>query len=276
MSYFTLRNGEKIYYEDTGSGDQTVILMHGWTSTHEVFAPCVPAISEKARCIVYDHRGHGGSREANRDHVTMDTLADDLNELIQGLGLRDITLVGWSMGAAVAMDYVSAYGCDALRRVILCDMTPKQVNDDSWDLGLYQGKYTEKDMRRETGKDFYALYKSFAIGAIPRLARIPGFLLKRPLKEKLAACDEKALRTLSASMKQKDYRRSMEAFTVPVCYFYAVPGSLYSPKLAEWYRAHIRTPYKAVAFQNSTHMLITDHPDQFAEEVIKSLEFEAV
>ena len=154
MSYFTLSNGEKIYYEDTGKGEQTVILMHGWTSTHEVFAPCVPAISEKARCITFDHRGHGGSREANQDHVTMDTLASDLDELIRGLGLRDVTLVGWSMGAAVAMDYMSAYGCDALRQVVLCDMTPKQVNDDSWDLGLYQGRYTKEDMKREAEREF--------------------------------------------------------------------------------------------------------------------------
>ena len=274
MSYFTLSNGEKIYYEDTGKGEQTVILMHGWTSTHEVFAPCVPAISEKARCITFDHRGHGGSREANQDHVTMDTLASDLDELIRGLGLRNVTLVGWSMGAAVAMDYMSAYGCDALRQVVLCDMTPKQVNDDSWDLGLYQGRYTKEDMKREAGKDFYGLYKSFAIGAIPRLAKIPGFLLKRPLKEKLSACDEKTLRTLSVSMKAKDYRQSLEAVTVPACYFYAVPGSLYSPKLADWYRAHIHTPFQAVAFENSTHMLITDHPDQFAAEIIKILEAE--
>lgn len=274
MSYFSLSNGEKLYYEDTGRGDRTIIMMHGWTSTHEVFAPCVPAISAKARCITYDYRGHGNSREANRDHVTMDTLADDLDELIRGLGLSDVTLLGWSMGAAVAMEYASRYGCDALRRVIFCDMTPKQVNDDSWDLGLYQGKYTKEDMKREAGKDFYALYKSFAIGAIPRLARIPGFLLKRPLKEKLSVCDEKTLRTLSASMKEKDYRQSLEAVTVPACYFYAVPGSLYSPKLAEWYRAHIHTPFQAVAFKDSTHMLITDHPDRFAEEVIRVLEEE--
>ena len=50
MSYFTLKNGEKLYYEDTGVGEETVVMLHGWTSSHEVFAPCVPAISRKARC----------------------------------------------------------------------------------------------------------------------------------------------------------------------------------------------------------------------------------
>ena len=272
MSYFTLSNGEKLYYEDTGKGEQTIIMMHGWTSTHEVFSPCVPEIGKKARCIIYDHRGHGNSKDANHDNVTMDTLSSDLNELIQGLGLQNITLLGWSMGAGVAMNYMSIYGCEVLRRVVLCDMTPKQINDDTWKLGLYQGKYTKEDMQKEAGKDFFSLYKAFAIGAIPRLAKVPGFLLKRPLKKTLFKCDEKTLKTLSASMKQKDFRQSIEKITVPLFYFYAVPGSLFSPKLAEWYQEHVHTPYTAVAFEDSTHMLISDHPELFTQEVIKVLD----
>ena len=272
MSYLNLSNGEKLYYEDTGEGEHTLIMMHGWTSTHEVFSPCVPEISKKARCIIYDHRGHGKSKEANHDHVTMDTLASDLNELIQSLGLRNITLLGWSMGAGVALNYMSVYGCDALCRVILCDMTPKQLNDDTWSLGLYQGRYTREAMERDAEKDFYSAYKTFAIGAIPRLAKVPGFLLKRPLKKKLSVCDEKTLKTLSVSMREKDYRHSVEKIAVPVSYFYAVPGSLFSPKLSDWYQAHVHTSFEAVAFKNSTHMLISDHPKQFTREVIKVLE----
>ena len=272
MGYFQLSNGEKLYYEDAGKGDRTIVMMHGWTSTHAVFSPCVPEISQKARCIIYDHRGHGNSKDANRDHVTMDTLASDLDELIRGLGLRDVTLLGWSMGAGVALNYMSVYGCEALRRVVLCDMTPKQLNDEDWKLGLYQGNYTQKDMEKDAGKDFYTAYKAFVVGAIPRLAKVPGFLLKRPLKKQLAACDEKTLRSLSASMKEKDYRQSVAQITVPVSYFYAVPGSLFSPKLADWYRAQVRTPFEAVAFENSTHMLVSEHPEQFTKEVLKVLD----
>ena len=80
------------------------------------------------------------------------------------------------------------------------------------------------------------------------------------------------MKSLSASMKEKDYRAGIEQITVPVSYFYAVPGSLFSPKLADWYREHVRTSYEAVAFENSTHMLISDHPEQFTKEVLKVLE----
>ena len=35
MSYFTLKSGEKLYYEDRGQGPDTLIMMHGWTNSHE-------------------------------------------------------------------------------------------------------------------------------------------------------------------------------------------------------------------------------------------------
>ena len=271
MSYFTLSDGEKLYYEDIGQGPETLIMMHGWTSTHDVYVKPVEQLKEHARCIIYDHRGHGDSKDANSGKPTMETLASDLNEIIQGLSLSDITLLGWSMGAGVVFNYVRLYGCDALKRIILCDMTPKQLNDDEWKLGLYQGKYTKEDMERDAGKDFYTLYKEFAIGAIPRLKKIPGFLLKKPLKEKLAECDEPVLKSLAASMKLQDNRPVVGQITVPVTYFYADPGSLFSPELAKWYRDHVTTKYNAVQFPESTHMLISEYPEKFADEVIKVL-----
>lgn len=170
MSEFQLKNGMKLYYEDVGAGE-TVILMHGWTSSHEVYAAPVEKLRQQARCITYDHRGHGGSKAANAEKVTMETLASDLHELIEGLALSDVTLLGWSMGAGVALTYIRDYGCSALKQVVLCDMTPKQLNDDTWKLGLYQGKYTKTDMERDAKKNFLRLYQSFAVGAMPKLKK---------------------------------------------------------------------------------------------------------
>ena len=271
MSYFTLKNGEKLYYEDIGNGSETLVMMHGWTSTHAVFEQPVSRLKEKARCIVYDHRGHGGSKGANHETPTMETLANDLNEIVQGLSLSSVTLLGWSMGAGVALNYVRIFGCSALKQIVLCDMTPKQLNDEECNLGLNQGAYTREDMERDAGKDFYSLYKAFAISAIPKLKKIPGFLLRKPLREKLAQCDETVLKSLAASMKSQDNRDVAEMITVPLTYFYADPGSLFSPKLAEWYRDHVKTPYHAVCFPGSDHMLVTNDPDRFTGSVEKLL-----
>lgn len=272
MSYFTLKNGEKIYYEDIGNGPETLVMMHGWTSSHEIYVEPVSKLKDQARCIIYDHRGHGGSKEANQEKPSMETLAGDLNEIIQGLSLSNITLLGWSMGAGVVLNYVHLYGCEALKQIVLCDMTPKQLNDGEWKLGLYQGAYTKEDMERDAGKDFFTLYKMFAVGAVPRLKKVPGFLLRRPLKKKLAECDESVLKSLSASMKAQDNRDVVTEITVPVTYFYADPGSLFSPQLADWYKEHVKTEFHAVRFPGSDHMIVTNDPERFTRSVAQLLE----
>ena len=49
-------------------------------------------------------------------------------------------------------------------------------------------------------------------------------------------------------MKAQDHRDTVGLITVPLTYFYADPGSLFSPALKDWYRVHVKTPYKAVCF----------------------------
>ena len=271
MAYFVLNNGERLYWKDTGRGEKTILMLHGWISTHKVFSRSVPAISKAARCITYDFRGHGKSTRSAREPLTMDTLARDLNELITGLDLHDITLLGWSMGAGVILNYISIYGCAALRQIVLCDMSPRQMNDEDWTLGLFQGKLTKDFAEKEEGKDFYDLYRLFAVGAVPKLARIPGFLLRVILRRKLAECDEAAAVSLAHSMQEADLRSCVERISVPVHYFYAMPGTLFSPDLADWYRDHIQAPFHSKGFPNSTHMLIGEHPFQFAEAVLRVL-----
>ncbi len=271
MSMFTLANGERLYYEDNGGRGKTIVMLHGWTSSHEIYSGPAEMLKDKARVIIYDHRGHSGSKDASKENVTLDTLASDLDELIWGLGLSDVILIGWSMGAGVAMAYINNYGCDTLSKVIFCDMTPKQLNDKTWSLGLYKGKYTREDMERDADRDFLSLYFDFCIGALPKTARIPKFLLRQLLKRKLQSCDEKVLKSLSASMKHADYRKAIEKITVPVSYFYADPGSLFTPELSYWYALHVRSHYTAVRFGNATHMFIAEQPKEFAREVEKLL-----
>ncbi len=270
MSYFTLANGMKLYYEDTGKGEQTVIMMHGWTSNHEIYSEPVQRLRNKARCTIYDHRGHGNSKDANGE-PTMETLASDLHELITGLSLSNITLVGWSMGAGVVMNYVRQYGCEYLRQIVLCDMSPKQLNDKYWHLGLYKGRYTQKDVEKNQNESFENLYQSFAIGAVPKLRKLPPFLLKPILKKRISACDESVVTSLSASMKAQDNRDVIEQITVPVTYFYASTGTLFSSKLADWYKRHVKTEFHAVPFPNSSHLIISENPEKFADEMEKVL-----
>jgi len=270
MSFFNLKDGMRLYYEDCGQGN-TVIFIHGILSSHEVYSKTVRILKKKCRCIVYDQRGHGKSRSAGNSKTDMEVLASDLNEIIQGLSLSNVTLAGWSMGAGIAMTYIKNYGCSALKQVVLCDMTPKQINEGDWKLGLYQGKYTRKTMEQESKKSRTGNYISFMLNTIPSLKKMP--LPKRTLFlfNVLKNCNIKTVSSLADSLRQQDNREVIPEISVPLFYFYAVPGSIFSPDLAKWYRSKAKAPFYSLAFRNSSHMLITENPAKFAHAIAKIL-----
>ena len=265
MSTFHLNNGMKLYYESHGKGTETLVMMHGWASDHTVFEESIPILRKKARCIVYDHRGHGGSKNANLEPVSIKTLASDLHELITGLNLSNITLFGWSMGAATAMAYVRDFGCDALKQLVLCDMTPRLLNDSTWKLGLYKGRFTVADIKRTAGMDVSEFFQEFVTEAKPVLGKLPDMMLKPLLRTYLSNYDSYTLNILSTDMKKADFRSAIEKITVPLTYIYAEPGTLFSPALARWYRSHVHVPFHSVGITKSTHMLVNEHPALLAE-----------
>lgn len=271
MSYYTLKSGEKLYYEDTGSGSDTVIMLHGWTSSHFIYSEPASVLQDKARCIIYDHRGHGKSKSANKSEASMETLAKDLHELICGLELNNVTLVGWSMGAGTILNYVRIFGCERLKQIVLCDMTPKQINDDDWKLGLYKGEYTQQDRENDEKMSSFSQYRKFILATAPSLSKLPRFIVGRQLLSRLMKCDIAVIRKLAESMKDQDSRDVVGEITVPFTYFYPDPGSIFSPKLEKWYRDNIKTEYRSVKFPDSTHLLIAEHPKMFANELAKLL-----
>jgi len=56
MSYFTLKDGQRLYYEDKGHGSDTLIMMHGWTSTHDVYEKPMELLQDKVHKLHINRR----------------------------------------------------------------------------------------------------------------------------------------------------------------------------------------------------------------------------
>jgi non-heme chloroperoxidase len=87
----------ELYYEDHGTG-RPVVLIHAYALSGRAWDKQVPALLEDGhRVITYDRRGFGNSSQpvAGYDY---DPFASDLRALLETLDLRDVTLVGHSMG----------------------------------------------------------------------------------------------------------------------------------------------------------------------------------
>jgi pimeloyl-ACP methyl ester carboxylesterase len=87
-----------LHVEDTGGSGRPVMLLHGWPMSSESWSAQVDALRGAGyRVITYDRRGFGRSGKKLVGY-TYETLSDDLAALIEALDLRDLTLVGFSMG----------------------------------------------------------------------------------------------------------------------------------------------------------------------------------
>lgn len=111
------KDGTVLFHRDWGEG-RPVVFVASWALSGEMWAYQVAQLSEGYRCISYDRRGHGRSDPARRG-FDMDTLADDLASVIDGLGLNDVTLVGHSMGCSEIIRYLARHGTAKVARVAM-------------------------------------------------------------------------------------------------------------------------------------------------------------
>lgn len=107
----------ELYYEDHGEG-RPVVLVHGWPLSNRAWEPQTGALVEAGhRVVAYDRRGFGWSSQV-RSGFEYDTLAADLKALIEHLDLRDVTLVGFSMGGGEVARYIGRYGTDRIAQAV--------------------------------------------------------------------------------------------------------------------------------------------------------------
>jgi pimeloyl-ACP methyl ester carboxylesterase len=112
-----------IYYEDHGSG-KPVVLMHGFPLSGRSWEKQGAALVEAGyRVIRYDRRGFGWSSQPYSGYDA-DTFAEDLHKLITRLDLRDVTLVGMSMGGEEVARYLGKHGSDRVSRAVFISAVP--------------------------------------------------------------------------------------------------------------------------------------------------------
>ncbi len=93
---------EKIYYEEAGSGEISLVFIHGAGADIRVWKH-QRAFSSEFRCIFVDLPGHGKSGK-NRENYTMESYGKDIQAVINQLNLQNVILVGWSMGGCVMLE----------------------------------------------------------------------------------------------------------------------------------------------------------------------------
>ena len=120
MYYINSTDNAKIaVYDLNPRGHKTVFLVHGWPLSHKMFEYQVDVLVNLGyRVVSIDLRGFGNSDETATGY-TYNQLATDIYSVIMGLNLKDVILVGFSMGGAIAVRYMSMYRGYAVSKLCL-------------------------------------------------------------------------------------------------------------------------------------------------------------
>jgi pimeloyl-ACP methyl ester carboxylesterase len=116
------RDGVELFHREWGSG-RPVLFVHAWALSSAMWSYQIADLGQRGlRCIAFDRRGHGRSDVPNGGY-DLDTLADDLADVIEQLDLRDVALVGMSMGSNEILHYLGRHGTERISRIALLGPT---------------------------------------------------------------------------------------------------------------------------------------------------------
>lgn len=205
----------KLAYSDYGTGNP-VILIHGWPLSREMWEyQLEDLVNAGNRVIKYDRRGFGSSSKP-WDGYDYDTLTADLHAVITELGLKQVTLVGFSMGGGEAVRYLSKYGSENIKSIVLVSsvvpfLGKTEDNPEGVDPKIFEGMMEKmKKDRIEFLDDFGKMF--FGVNLVSHPISAPALEYYRMLASFASA---RSTQQCAKAFATTDFRSDVQSVSVP-------------------------------------------------------------
>ncbi|MEI2677920.1 MAG: alpha/beta hydrolase [Burkholderiaceae bacterium] len=165
--------------------------------------------------VAYDRRGFGRSDKPASDY-SYDTLADDLQRVMDQCGLQDVTLVGFSMGGGEVARYIARHGESRLHSVVFAAAVPpyllKTADNPEGPLAPEKAQQKRQSLEQDRGAYFDQFTRDFfsAHGALQ--------VTESQRAEAIALCQQSAQHAALACMDSfgtTDFREDLKKVSVP-------------------------------------------------------------
>ena len=105
MAHITTSDGVKLYYEEAGAGDP-IVFVHEFGGHHLSWETQMRYFSRRYRCFTYQARGWPPSDVPDKvGSYSQARAADDIADVMKGVGITKAHIVGLSMGATAALEF---------------------------------------------------------------------------------------------------------------------------------------------------------------------------
>jgi pimeloyl-ACP methyl ester carboxylesterase len=251
------KDGVPISYEDYGSGEPTLVFVHGWSGDARYWRAQVSRFSKIYRVVVLDLAGHGHSG-MSRSMYSMGAFGEDVRAVAEATGSRKVILIGHSMGGSVI--------AEAAR------LLPGRVIGL---IGIDTLENIEYPMTREELKKMVApLEQDFRTGSRQFVGEMISPQTDPQLREWIlsdisAAPPSVALSAMNEMMTQYvtgDAAKVFEKIRIPVV---TVNGDLW-PINYEANRRHMFS-YEAIVLKKADHFLMMNRPEEFNRALEKAI-----
>ncbi|MBM4761837.1 alpha/beta hydrolase [Bacillus sp. B15-48] len=260
MPYVEVEKGVQYYYEDVGQG-KPIVFVHGWGMNRKVWERQVVDFSDKFRVITIDCRGCGNSDKPAHGYEIA-KLADDLNEVISKLELKDATLVGWSAGGSIVIDYATRYSSEAVTKAVsVGGAVPRYTSTEGFDLGFPPENVEQTLAAMRTNRP--ALVRAIADGCFHQDV---GQAMKDWFFQNFMEQSWFTEKTM-ADLGKIDLREKLSDISIPVAFFHGLHDGVVPLSLSEYCVKEI-TNANLVVFENSSHAPFIEEIDRFNEELL--------
>jgi non-heme chloroperoxidase len=271
MPYLELQDETELFFTDWGTGDP-VILIHGWPLSSAMWEHQAAFLVEQGyRVITYDRRGFGKSSHPYDGH-NYDTLADDLDELIEGLELENVTLVGFSMGGGEVVRYLSRHGEERVSKAVLVSAVPPFMlktddNPDGTDASVFEG------FKESLRKDRFAFLQEFGPQFYGRSLvnhTVSQGVLDWTFALAIQACAKATIDDVTA-FSTTDFREEMKSLTTPFLIIHGTGDKTVPIDAAGRASAKILPNATLIEYDGEPHGLFMTVPDRLNQDLLNFL-----
>ncbi len=262
----------RLHVEDSRGDGRPVVLIHGWPLSAQAWEAQVPVLREAGyRVVAYDRRGFGRSDKPETGYG-YDTLADDLERVLERCGLQDVTLVGFSMGGGEVARYIARHGEARLHSVVFAAAVPPCLmrTADNPEGPLTPGR--AREMQQALRRDRDAFFNQFTRDVFSVDGMLQVTVAQR--HDAMALCRQSARHAALACMESfgaTDFRADLRQVTVPTLVIHGGADAVV-PFEGAGLRTHRAVPHsQLVTVPGAPHGLNVSHADAFNQALLAFL-----
>jgi haloalkane dehalogenase len=269
--------GSKIHYIDDGHGDP-ILFLHGNPTSSYLWRNIIPHLTPIGRCIALDLIGFGKSDKPDIGYRFFDHVKY-LEGFIEGMGLKNLTLVIHDWGSALGFHYAMRHENNVKG---IAFMEPLLAPVPSWDTIPSEMREAFRAFRTpEVGWDTIVNRNMFVEDMLPKV------IVRKLTEEKMNHYrepfkDPQSRKPIWAwpneipiegfprdvTLAVETYNQKLQQSEIPKLFFYATPGLIMRTPSVEWCKQNLKN-LEIVHTGHRIHFLQEDNPHLIGSELAK-------